>query len=320
MTHKTVPVGPTPGLKRHALEAAQRLSMYAAAPFFPDVEMRGKVRQTTPEWWDGLANEIEEAQPLIHRALLEMAAPPSPVTELEVMLAGSLRDLLSATESQVLSLSEMRTNARAALADVWSYSPELVREIVAAELRKAQEAEHAAPHAGVYQGLTDHIVGLIREDRKAQEGREPVAWRVRRSDGEHELFFHEPTAKQRAECFVPHSSAEPLYTSPPPKSDEPAYAPKSYRAAHTALGIRMIPDVEVPKSDEAVDAERYRWLRRKVCVIGKSTYCGEETGIPIFDFVNLPDVGEVVNRDSASTLDAAIDAALAAQQKGGAAS
>jgi hypothetical protein len=156
--------------------------------------------------------------------------------------------------------------------------------------------------------------------REAQEGREPVAWRVRRSDGEHELFFHEPTAKQRAECFVPHSSAEPLYTSPPPKSDEPAYAPKSYRAAHTALGIRMIPDVEVPKSDEAVDAERYRWLRRKVCVIGKSTYCGEETGIPIFDFVNLPDVGEVVNRDSASTLDAAIDAALAAQQKGGAAS
>lgn len=91
MTHKTVPVGPTPGLKRHALEAAQRLSMYAAAPFFPDVEMRGKVRQTTPEWWDGLANEIEEAQPLIHRALLEMAAPPSPVTELEVMLYEALR-------------------------------------------------------------------------------------------------------------------------------------------------------------------------------------------------------------------------------------
>lgn len=39
----------------------------------------------------------------------------------------------------------------------------------------------------------------------------PAAWRVRRSDGEHELFFHEPTAKQRAECFVPHSRAEPLY-------------------------------------------------------------------------------------------------------------
>jgi hypothetical protein len=61
---------------------------------------------------------------------------------------------------------------------------------------------------------------VAAELRKAQEGREPVAWRVRRSDGEHELFFHEPTAKQRAECFVPHSSAEPLFTSPPPKSDE----------------------------------------------------------------------------------------------------
>jgi len=40
----------------------------------------------------------------------------------------------------------------------------------------------------------------------------PVAWRVRRSDGEHELFFHEPTAQRRAECFVPHSRAEPLYS------------------------------------------------------------------------------------------------------------
>ena len=89
-THKTVPVGPTPGLKRHALEAAQRLSRYAAAPFFPDVEKRGIVRQTSAEWWDGLANEIEEAQPLIHRALMEMAARPSPVTELEVMLAEAL--------------------------------------------------------------------------------------------------------------------------------------------------------------------------------------------------------------------------------------
>ena len=96
MTNKTVPVGPTPGLKRHALEAAQRLSMYAAAPFFPDVEKRGMVRQTTPEWWDGLANEIEEAQPLIHRAILEMAAPPSPVTELEVMLAEVVDGILTA--------------------------------------------------------------------------------------------------------------------------------------------------------------------------------------------------------------------------------
>ena len=72
--------------------------------------------------------------------------------------------------------------------------------------------------------------------------------------------------------------------------------------------------------DVARDADRYRWLRRKACVIGKTTYCGEETGQPILDFVNLPDVTEVIRRDSASTLDAAIDAAMltAAQaQKGG---
>lgn len=100
--------------------------------------------------------------------------------------------------------------------------------------------------------------------RKALEGREPVAWRVRRSDGEHELFFHEPTAKQRAECFVPHSSAEPLYTSPP------------------------------PKSDEARDAERYRWLLR--------------------NYLRFSLQDEALKHGS---LDAAIDAALAAQQKGG---
>ena len=237
MTHKTVPVEPT----NEMFEAAR--------------EYYCKLHPNCGVWPCGEAMGI-------YAAMLA-AAPPSPVTELEVMLAGSLRDLLSATESQVLSLSEMRTNARAALADVWSYSPELVREIVAAELRKAQEAEHAAPHAGVYQGLTDHIVGLIREDRKAQEGREPVAWRVRRSDGEHELFFHEPTAKQRAECFVPHSSAEPLYTSPP------------------------------PNSDKARDAERYRWLLR--------------------NYLRFSLHDEALKHGS---LDAAIDAALAAQQKG----
>lgn len=72
--------------------------------------------------------------------------------------------------------------------------------------------------------------------------------------------------------------------------------------------------------DVAQDAQRYRWLRRKACVIGKTTYCGEETGQPILDFVNLPDVTEVIRRDSASTLDAAIDAAMLAAstaQKGG---
>jgi hypothetical protein len=62
--------------------------------------------------------------------------------------------------------------------------------------------------------------------------------------------------------------------------------------------------------DVTQDAQRYRWLRRKACVIGKTTYCGEETGQPILDFVNLPDVTEVIRRDSATTLDAAIDAAM----------
>ena len=114
--------------------------------------------------------------------------------------------------------------------------------------------------------------------RKAQEGREPVAWRVRRSDGEHELFFHEPTAKQRAECFVPHSSAEPLYTSPP------------------------------PKSDEARDAERYRVLR---------DFDSGKTELAICRWSEHGWVGEwVIEHDPDAAIDAAIDAALAAQQKG----
>lgn len=69
----------TPALKRHALDAADRLSMYAAAPFFPDVQKRGVKRATTSEWWDGLAELLEEAQPLIKRALAECNAPISDV-------------------------------------------------------------------------------------------------------------------------------------------------------------------------------------------------------------------------------------------------
>ena len=66
---------PTPALKRHALEAADQLSKYAAAPFFPDTDKRGVTRSTTTEWWDGLAELIEEAQPLIARALRECTEP-----------------------------------------------------------------------------------------------------------------------------------------------------------------------------------------------------------------------------------------------------
>ena len=84
-------------------------------------------------------------------------------------------------------------------------------------------------------------------------------------------------------------------------------------SAAAALVQAGVPD------DIVKDAKRYRWLRRKACVIGKTTYCGEETGQPILDFVNLPDVTEVISRDSATTLDAAIDAAIdaAAPKEGG---
>jgi hypothetical protein len=47
---------------------AQDLSRYAAAPFFPNPELRGIVLRTTSEWWDGLAERIEAIQPLITEA------------------------------------------------------------------------------------------------------------------------------------------------------------------------------------------------------------------------------------------------------------
>ena len=85
----------------------------------------------------------------------------------------------------------------------------------------------------------------------------------------------------------------------------------AYQMRTYALQAIALRPVQVPMTDDvAQDAQRYRWLRRKACVIGKTTYCGEETGQPILDFVNLPDVTEVIRRDSASTLDAAIDAAM----------
>lgn len=121
-------------------------------------------------------------------------------------------------------------------------------------MRKAQEGREPVARVELMQtggnvGLATRIVEIddpLRERLRpgtklytspppTAEGREPVAWRVRRSDGEHELFFHEPTAKQRAECFVPHSSAEPLFTSPPPKSDEERDAERLLIAAQAVV-------------------------------------------------------------------------------------
>jgi hypothetical protein len=40
----------------------------------------------------------------------------------------------------------------------------------------------------------------------------PVAWRVRRSDGKYELYFEHAAAVRAAQCYVPTSRAEPLYS------------------------------------------------------------------------------------------------------------
>lgn len=61
---------------QEALPVAQELSRYAAAPFFREaVRQRDEagdvsyVQPTTEEWWEGLKELIERAQPLLDAAL-----------------------------------------------------------------------------------------------------------------------------------------------------------------------------------------------------------------------------------------------------------
>lgn len=72
MTTDTTP--PADGKSAEALRKALELTKYAAAPFFPQPFRQGKQR-TTPEWWDGLREQIELVQPLLIDALATQAQP-----------------------------------------------------------------------------------------------------------------------------------------------------------------------------------------------------------------------------------------------------
>ena len=62
--------------------------------------------------------------------------------------------------------------------------------------------------------LLGKAADALRE-RLAQPVQEPVAWRVRRSDGEYELYFVKTSAERAAECYIKQPLVEPLYTTPP---------------------------------------------------------------------------------------------------------
>ena len=114
--------------------------------------------------------------------------------------------------------------------------------------------------------------------RKALEGREPVAWRIHPHDygvGSAGVYAVTQLSQQKDAWLKKGWAPEPLYTSPP------------------------------PKSDEARDAERYRMLR---------DFDSGKTELAICRWSEDVWVGEWVIEHEP---DAAIDAALAAQQKGG---
>ena len=69
---------------REALAKALELSRYAAAPFFGSKERVrhgdevSYIYRTTEEWWDGLRDLIEAAQPMLAAAESALAQPPAP--------------------------------------------------------------------------------------------------------------------------------------------------------------------------------------------------------------------------------------------------
>ena len=66
----------------------------------------------------------------------------------------------------------------------------------------------------------------------------------------------------------------------------------------------------------AKDAARYRWLRRKVAIIGKNGLLGESADrYCVFEFCNLPSPTYIAP-DPCMELDAAIDAAMREQGEG----
>lgn len=111
------------------------------------------------------------------------------------------------------------------------------------------------------------------------EKQEPVAWRKGKYLRTNETMADTPEEHDG----LTRCGWWPLYAAPVPA--QPA-----------------VPD------EVARDAERYRWLRRKVCIIG-TEHLSETKAI--FDFVNLP-YPTFIAPCAAAELDASIDAAMLA--------
>lgn len=132
---------------RDALAAANELSRYAAAPFFPGQDKRGIVRETSAEWWDGLAELIERAQPLIGAAL--GAVPDGRPAAASAAVREALRSVVEAIDiGRTIPRDEVeRYRSLAAAPDV---PPAGARELVAALVKHIErnECQHESTHRG----------------------------------------------------------------------------------------------------------------------------------------------------------------------------
>lgn len=108
----------------------------------------------------------------------------------------------------------------------------------------------------------------------AQAESQPVAWRYQTPTG-----WHATTDTSAAARVNKHHAIQPLYVAPPPQAD-------------------------------ALDAERWRFIKRKLCLSGNGdgTCAMQALNLPA-RILGWPDVGELA---IAQFLDAAIDAAIAA--------
>ena len=86
------------------------------------------------------------------------------------------------------------------------------RELMQQALKALVYMTKGTIHGG--NDLTKAAITALRE-RLAQPVQEPVAWRVRRNDGQYELYFVKAAADRRADCFIKRPQVEPLYTAPP---------------------------------------------------------------------------------------------------------
>ena len=117
----------------------------------------------------------------------------------------------------------------------------------ALKLHEAQLANENYDYDGCFQHWDEHITleALVDAYRAAlaeqPAEQEPVAWRVRRNDGQYELYFVKASAERAAECYIKRPQVEPLYTAPQPHR-EVEFTDEEIDRALDAANVPELPD------------------------------------------------------------------------------